>query len=62
MKYGYMIKTLDKDLRGHNGFQYPKKGKVIAPDWSDNPECEGGIFGCIAGLKGFAIQNNHTMK
>jgi hypothetical protein len=46
-KYGYMIKTVNEDLQGYGGFQYPKKGLVEAPDWTPNPTCKGGIFGLI---------------
>jgi hypothetical protein len=46
-KYGYMIKTVDKNLQGYGGFQYPKNGLVEAPDWTPKPTCNGGIFGLI---------------
>jgi len=57
-KYGYMIKTVDKDMRGYNGFKYPKKGKVVAPDWDATPTCGGGIHGLIHETEEHYIENN----
>jgi len=57
-KYGYMIKTVDKNMRGYNGFKYPKKGKVVAPDWDPAPICGGGIHGLIHETEEHYIENN----
>jgi len=58
MKYGYMIKTVDKNMKAYNDFKYPKRGKVIAKDWNDKPECGGGLHGLIHETKYHYIQNN----
>jgi len=45
-----MVKTVDKDLRSHNSFQWPERGTVKAPDAKDNTQCGGGLHGWPWGL------------
>ncbi len=59
MKYGYMIKTVNKNLQGYKGFQYPKKGLVEAPDWNNEPICGGGIHGLIHETKKHYIEDGN---
>jgi len=58
-KYGYMIKTINKDGTSYNGFKYPlKKGaKVEVKDWNCKPKCGGGIYGLIHETKYHYIEN-----
>jgi len=57
-KYGYMIKTVNRNMEGYNGFKYPEKGKVVAPNWDPEPICGGGIHGLIHETKMHYIQKN----
>jgi len=57
MKCGYMIKTVDKNLQGYDGFQYPKKGLVTAPDWNPKPVCGDGLHGLIHETKDHCIKD-----
>ena len=43
----YVIRTCDKDMKGHGGFQWPESGFVEAPDWDPDPEitCGSGLHG-----------------
>jgi hypothetical protein len=44
-----ILKTVDKDLRSYNGFQWPESGMVAAPDWNPVAECGGGLHGFLWG-------------
>jgi hypothetical protein len=44
-----VLRTCDKNLRSHGGFQWPKSGPVEAPDWSPEPKCGGGLHGLLWG-------------
>ena len=57
-KYGYMIKTVNKNMEGYNGFKYPKRGKVVALDWNPKPVCGGGIHGLIHETEKHYIEKN----
>jgi hypothetical protein len=39
------IRTCDKDLKGHGGFQWPESGLVTALDWKPTKECGFGLHG-----------------
>jgi hypothetical protein len=46
-----IVKCVDKDGKGHGGFQYPKSGKVHPGKCSMEPTCDsGGLFGWAWGL------------
>jgi hypothetical protein len=40
-----VLRTCKADLTSHNGFQWPVKGPVEAPDWNGKPVCGGGLHG-----------------
>lgn len=44
-----MVKTVNEDMTSHNGFEWPKKGWVEAPDWNPEPVCGGGLHGLLNG-------------
>jgi len=45
----YLLRTCDKDLKSHGGFQWPSSGLVSAPDWDPTPECGKGLHGLLSG-------------
>lgn len=45
-----ILRTCDANGCGHGGFQWPKKGKVSAPDWRDDFQCGGGLHGLLWGV------------
>jgi hypothetical protein len=45
----YVLRVNDANNQSKNGFQYPRKGKVSAPDWNPSPECGGGLHGWESG-------------
>lgn len=45
-----ILKTVSAEMRAHNGFVWPKSGRVTAPDWNDRPECGGGLHGLPMGV------------
>ena len=49
MKHIYVLRVNDANNQSKNGFQYPRKGKVSAPDWNPSPECGGGLHGWESG-------------
>ena len=44
-----VLRTCSKDMTSQNGFKWPKKGKVEAPDW------DGGKMVCGGGLHGLEM-------
>jgi hypothetical protein len=44
-----ILRTCDKDMRSHGGFQWPRSGPVAAPDWRPVAECGGGLHGFLRG-------------
>lgn len=40
-----VLRTCNKDLKSHNGFQWPESGFVEAPDWRPTKECSYGLHG-----------------
>ena len=49
MKHIYVLRVNDANNQSRDGFQYPRKGKVSAPDWNPSPECGGGLHGWESG-------------
>ena len=45
MKTTYVLRVNDAQNQSNGGFQYPRKGKVSAPDWTPTAECGGGLHG-----------------
>ena len=44
-----MLKTVNADFTSHGGFRWPRRGKVVAPDWDPEPVCGGGLHGLLWG-------------
>ncbi len=40
-----VLRTCDKDLKSHGGFQWPESGEVSCDDWDPAPRCGGGLHG-----------------
>ena len=49
MKHVYVLRVNDANNQSRNGFQYPRRGKVSAPDWNPSPRCGGGLYGWESG-------------
>jgi hypothetical protein len=47
-----VIRSVAKDMISHNGFKYPAKGPVSAPDWKDDDQCGHGLHGLPWGVGG----------
>jgi hypothetical protein len=52
-----VIKTVNKDMTAYNGFKYPEKGLVKAPDWDPIPECGKGLHGLLWGTGDYNLLN-----
>lgn len=44
------IKRVSTEGTGFGGFPWPESGPVAAPDWTPEPVCYGGLFGCLWGV------------
>ena len=44
-----VLRTCDKDLKSHGGFQWPASGPVECPDWSPVASCGNGLHGLLWG-------------
>ena len=45
----HALRTVDKDGKAYGDFQWPKKGKVVCPDWRPTKECGNGFHGLLHG-------------
>jgi hypothetical protein len=45
----YILKSLPRGLGAHGGFQWPREGHVVAPDWREDAECGGGLHSFLWG-------------
>ena len=45
----YALRTSAKDGSSYNGFKWPTKGRVEAPDWDPAPHCGNGLHGLLWG-------------
>ena len=45
-----MLRTVAANGRSKNNFKWPKRGKVVAPDWDPIAECGGGLHGALWGV------------
>ena len=54
-----MLRTCHSNLTSYEGFQWPKKGFVEAPDWSPEKECGNGLHGLLWGAGDLELLN-HT--
>ena len=48
-KEQYVLRTSDKGLKSYEGFQWPRRGEVSAPDWDNSPDCGQGLHGALWG-------------
>jgi len=44
-----ILRTCNADMRSYGGFQWPRSGPVVAPDWNSRPECGNGLHGFLRG-------------
>src|SRR6202453_4647360 len=44
-----ILRTCDADLKSYGGFQWPKSGRVEAPDWKPTHACGNGLHGFLKG-------------
>lgn len=56
-KYVYVLKVLSPDMKAYGGFQWPEKGRVVAPDWDPRPVCGGGLHGWLNGEGDIRVSN-----
>jgi len=47
-----VLRSCSKDMTSFNGFVWPKKGYVEAPDWEDTYLCGNGLHGLPWGVGG----------
>ena len=45
-----VLRTSKTNLTSYNGFQWPEKGPVEAPDWQPTYECGNGLHGLLEGV------------
>ena len=58
MAVAYMLRTMDDDLCGYEGFQWRNDGEwTIAPDWDPAPVCGGGLHGFLWGEGNGSLAN-----
>jgi len=57
-EYVYVLKKISNDLKAKkNGFQYPKRGFVEAPDWKATGKRGNGLHGLLWGSGSFDIES-----
>ena len=44
-----VLRTCAADMTSHNGFKWPRKGTVEAPDWKPTKDCGNGLHGFLWG-------------
>ena len=45
----YILRTCNADMTSRDGFKWPKRGVVAAPDWEPTAECGHGLHGFLMG-------------
>src|SRR5579859_64560 len=50
MGTAFILRTCDKDMKSHDGFQWPASGEVVAPDFEPTKECGCGLHGILWGI------------
>ena len=48
-EYALILRTCDAQMQSHEGFIWPKSGKVSAPDWKPTKACGNGLHGFLNG-------------
>jgi hypothetical protein len=52
-----VLRTCDKDLKSHGGFQWPASGYVEAPDFKPTEHCGNGLHGLLDGEGDWDLMN-----
>ena len=52
-----VLRTSDEDGKSYDGFQWPSRGPVSAPDWDGMPNCGGGLHGLPCGCGDGSLLN-----
>ena len=57
-----VLRTCDAKLQGHEGFQWPESGLVVAPDWNPDPKinCGEGLHGLAWGDGNWSLLSRDT--
>ena len=59
-EYALILRTCDAQMQSHEGFIWPKSGKVSAPDWKPTKACGIGLHGFLNGEGDGSLANwNH---
>ena len=59
-EYALILRTCDAQMQSHEGFIWPKSGKVSAPDWKPTKVCGNGLHGFLNGEGDGSLANwNH---
>jgi len=53
----YVLRTCDRNMKSHGGFQWPDSGEVSAPDWKANNECGNGLHGWLLGNGDWSLRS-----
>jgi hypothetical protein len=58
-----VLRNVKSDMTSHNGFKYPRRGWVEAPDWEDTDKCGHGLHGLPWGVggSGYLYPNDNTI-
>ena len=54
-RFALVLRTVNKNLRSHGGFQWPKNGFVKCSDWNPDPVCGGGLHGLLWGVGDYSL-------
>jgi hypothetical protein len=52
-----VLRTCNSEGKSYGGFQWPKKGPVVAPDWSKQAVCGYGLHGFLWGVGDSSLAN-----
>jgi hypothetical protein len=55
-----LLKTVNADGAAYRGFQWPRTGEVVAPDWNPDPDCGGGLHGLLRGCGDASALSNYS--
>ena len=57
-KTALILRTCDKDLKSHGGFQWPESGQIECPDWKSTAACGNGLHGLLWGEGNWGLLSN----
>ena len=55
-----ILRTCNANMQSHGGFQWPRSGRVSAPDWDPVKGCGKGLHGFLRGEGGGGLADWHT--